>query len=530
MENILLDSTKKLQIKLDSNATTNQCDITVSYVDTNASGVVVDDGAQESRSNGTTAQDILSSPSSGMRNALTVTVVNNDTIQHTFYIYKVTGAGSFLVTEQTLAAGASWDSNINNYLFDWAAAINNAAAGVLQNGSKIGIWDVLSGALRSVTISNLLNFIQSQFNSLFMPIVAPGTSGNVLTSNGSAWTSAAPSGGGGGGVIPNEILNGGFDLYCRQIASTYTTIATDKYGPDQWKISSQAASLQTSQLDATSETGLKSRWMGAFKQITNSGKFLIMQPILGRDSMHMRGNAYTFQVQMKASSAKTIRMAVIELNSSGTMDTIPATFVTTWGANTVDPTLGSNLAVVTGAQSKSVTTSMQLFSVTVTLPSTSKNYCLAVWTDSQFAAGDILYLAEAGFYQASTTQTWIPKKLSQETLDCEYFARAYRWNGSGDTNLAFGGAINTQIIFAILSFQDMRVAPATSGAVVGSATDYKCSNAGGTGVVCAVLPSISSMPNSITVFGTVASGLVAGGASAFQLSTSAAAIILDSGL
>ncbi len=197
MENIILDTTKKLQIQLKESATT-QCDITVSYVDTNGSGVVVDDGAQESRSNSTTLQDILSSPSSGMRNALTITVVNNDTIQHTFYIYKVTGAGSFLVTEQTLAAGAAWDSNLNNNIFDWGAAIFNAASATANLSSKFGLWDFATSALRSITLQNLILFIETQISSIFMPFIAPGTSGNVLTSNGLSWTSAAPSGGGGG--------------------------------------------------------------------------------------------------------------------------------------------------------------------------------------------------------------------------------------------------------------------------------------------------------------------------------------------
>ena len=181
MENILLDSTKKLQIKLEANKTTTECDVTVSYVDT--TGSTLTDGAQESRSNGTTLQDILSAPASGtMRNALTVTVVNNDTVQHVIYIYKVTGAGSYLVTEQTLATGASWDSNLNNNIFDWGAAINNAAAAIqVSNASKIGIWDALTGALRSVTMNNLVIYL----DTFFMSLIPPGASGNVLTSNGS---------------------------------------------------------------------------------------------------------------------------------------------------------------------------------------------------------------------------------------------------------------------------------------------------------------------------------------------------------
>ena len=114
MQDVILDSTKKLQIQLDALKATNECDVTVSYADTNGN-ILVGDGAQESRSNGVTLQDILAAPvNPNIRNALTITVVNNDTIQHTVYIYKVTGAGNYLVTEQILAVGASWDSNLNN--------------------------------------------------------------------------------------------------------------------------------------------------------------------------------------------------------------------------------------------------------------------------------------------------------------------------------------------------------------------------------------------------------------------------------
>ena len=199
MENIILDSTKTLQIELDTVTTTNPVDITVSYVDVSSSGALAD-GAQETHASSAppTLTTILGSPTGSpppMRNALTVTVVNNDTVQHIIKIYKVTGAGNFLITEQTLAAGTAWDSNINNYLFDWAAAINNATAGTANNASKIGFWDVFSGALRSITLQNLILFIETQISSVFMPFIPPGTSGNVLTSNGSLWTSAAPSGG-----------------------------------------------------------------------------------------------------------------------------------------------------------------------------------------------------------------------------------------------------------------------------------------------------------------------------------------------
>ena len=76
-----------------------------------------------------------------------------------------------------------------------AGAINNATAIVSSSlSSKIGLWDQVTNALRSMTLQSLTLFIQTQLNSYFMPLVAPGTTGNVLTSNGSSWTSAAPIG------------------------------------------------------------------------------------------------------------------------------------------------------------------------------------------------------------------------------------------------------------------------------------------------------------------------------------------------
>jgi len=201
MENIILDTTSKtLLIKLDVLPSTNQTfDITVSYVDNN--GSTLTDGAQETQftpSSGSTSATILGAPASGhVRNALTVTVVNNDIVPHTFYLYKVVSSTNYLVAEQYLVAGASWDSNLSvDNSFDLAGAIYNANADPNPSASsKIAFWEINLSALRSMTFSNLVSWLQTYF----IPIVTSSPSGNVLTSNGSAWVSAAPSGGGGGG-------------------------------------------------------------------------------------------------------------------------------------------------------------------------------------------------------------------------------------------------------------------------------------------------------------------------------------------
>lgn len=223
----------------------------------------------------------------------------------------------------------------------------------------------------------------------------------------------------------NYLINGGFDLAQRQTPATLTTITTDKYSADRWRISTENADLQYQRADGLNESGLTSQYFGTFKKITNAGKMMIYQIIEGMDSVPLRGKTVTFQAQIKASSAKTIRMAVLQLQTAGVINTIPGTFVTAYGANTVDPTLGANLAIITAAQSKSVTTTMQTFSVSVTVPATAKNLICAIWTDSQFAANDTLSIAEAGLYASATTQAWTPSKNTQSLCD-RYYQSLYK--------------------------------------------------------------------------------------------------------
>jgi hypothetical protein len=221
--------------------------------------------------------------------------------------------------------------------------------------------------------------------------------------------------------MDNFLINGSFNLAQRQTPGTLTTIAQDTYSADRWRISRENTDLQYQRNDAHAESGLASRYYGTFKKITSTGKFMVYQILEGVNSAALKGKTAIFQARMKASAAKTIKMAILELQNAGTMDTIPGTFVSAWGANTVNPTLGTNLAIITAAQSKSVTTAWQNFSVSVTVPSNSKNIIIALWSDSQFAANDILHVAEAGLYISNTVQIWKPKPYTEELFMCQRY-------------------------------------------------------------------------------------------------------------
>lgn len=217
----------------------------------------------------------------------------------------------------------------------------------------------------------------------------------------------------------NYLVNGGFPFAQRQAPGTDTTIADETYGPDRWCCTRETAALQYSRQDASSETGLTSRYYGKFTKITNDGKFMVFQPLTYENSIPMRGRTVIFQVQMKASAAKTIKIAILELQTAGTADTLPAALVTAWNVDTTDPTLGANIAVVASG-SCSVTTSWQNFSVSGAVPANSKNLIVAIWTDADFTVADTLSMAEAGLYRGSTTQAWAPRQRSEEIRLCQH--------------------------------------------------------------------------------------------------------------
>lgn len=223
--------------------------------------------------------------------------------------------------------------------------------------------------------------------------------------------------------VGNALINGGFDLAQRQTPGTLTTITDQKYSADRWRTTRENADLQYQRNDATGESGLTSKYYGLFKKITNTGKFLFCQIVEGVNSVPLRGKSVTFQAKMKASTATTVRMAVLELQTAGTIDTIPATLVSAFGANGVDPTFGTNVAIITGAQSKSLTTSWATFSVSVTVPATSKNVIVAVWTNSQVVANTTVSVAEAGLYinDSGAEVAWLPRPMQQEVALCQRF-------------------------------------------------------------------------------------------------------------
>jgi hypothetical protein len=242
----------------------------------------------------------------------------------------------------------------------------------------------------------------------------------------------------------NFLRNSGKWFAQRQTPGTLTTITQSatarKPACDGWAATIENADLQYNRTDtgASKETGLQGKYYGTVKKITNTGKFFLSQCIEGKDCQVLRGRAVRFQLWMKASGNKTIRLAVIQNNSSATEDSLAATFISAVGANSTNPTLGTNLAYVAPlsagldlatapdaqAASCAVTTAWQRFGFCVTAPSDFKNLLVMIYSDSQFAANDTLSWSQDSLTDGYDIQNWVPLAWSLELRRVQrYFSK-----------------------------------------------------------------------------------------------------------
>jgi len=119
----------------------------------------------------------LSGDVTGSGSTSITTTVGNDSHSHT--TSTLSGNVSAFTNDSGYLTSSAIGSTVQAYDADTAKYDDTTAnfTGTLQNGG-----------------SNVI--VDSDINSTVLGYVAPSTSGNVLTSNGSAWTSAAPSAGG----------------------------------------------------------------------------------------------------------------------------------------------------------------------------------------------------------------------------------------------------------------------------------------------------------------------------------------------
>lgn len=243
----------------------------------------------------------------------------------------------------------------------------------------------------------------------------------------------------------NWIRNSGFWFAQRQdpaALTTYSATAGRAFSADGWGITNENASAQYIRVDTSGaaggfETGLQARFYGKFTKITSTGKLIMSQAIIGDDSLNLRGRVVRLTVRLKTivAASATWRIGLVSnVQGSGTQDLLPATFISAFGANTVDPTVGTGLAYIApptqdgdnctvsgNGASCAVTTAWQQFSMYVTVPTTCINLIAMIWSDSQVAATNGVSIGEVSVTDGLEIQAWSPMSYDNEFMRVQRF-------------------------------------------------------------------------------------------------------------
>jgi len=260
----------------------------------------------------------------------------------------------------------------------------------------------------------------------------------------------------------NLLINGGFDFAQRQVPGTLTSYATSanrQYGADRWAMMVQTSSLQYQRVDSigATESNLSARMYGKFKQITGAGKAVIFQWVEGSSIASVRNRKVRVQVKMKrtVAAAMTIRLGLVQNQAAGTVDAPTTAFVSAYGANGVDPTLGASIAAIVPVAGTAIggtisgnyvtcnlTGSWVNFGAVFTVPSDAKNLALVIITDSQLAVNDELNTAEAGIYDGPDVMDWVPQALANEIDRVRrFYNKSFAIDVAPGQNVGLTGAI-----------------------------------------------------------------------------------------
>jgi len=298
----------------------------------------------------------------------------------------------------------------------------------------------------------------------------------------------------------NWLQNSGFWFAQRQAPGTLTTYSATAgraISADRWGITNENASVQYQRTDTSGapETGLVGRYYGTFTKITNTGKIVLSQVVEGSNTNVLRGSTVRVQIYAKANTNTTWRLGLAQLTSAGTIDTIPATFVSAFGAAGTDPTLGTNLSYIAPKSSVTpdngtvngnaidiaVTTAWQRFGVVFDVPSSAKNLVVLIWSNGQITnTTGTLSVSQVSLTDGMAIQDWAPFDYSEELIRCQrYYCKSFNVDTAPAQNAGLAGAMRGHVSVAGATANQpigvrfpvaMRVAPTTT-------TFYNPSNA-----------------------------------------------------
>ena len=182
---------------------------------------------------------------------------------------------------------------------------------------------------------------------------------------------------------------------------------------------------------------------------------MVSQCLESSDCTALTGRTVRLTCKMKqvVGAAPVIRLGLMQLAAAGTADTLPATFISAWGANAVDPTLGTNVARIapkstvtaqTGtingnAVDCTLSSSWQTFSACFDVPTDAKNLVVGFWTNSQPVATNGFALADVMLTDGFETQDFGALPYATELARCQrYYCKTFAVDTQPQSSLAAG--------------------------------------------------------------------------------------------
>lgn len=264
----------------------------------------------------------------------------------------------------------------------------------------------------------------------------------------------------------NALNNGGLSIQ-QKVATAATAIpsvsTTTRAGQvaDRWAVTTGNVTTPLwTQVDsgASIETNLLAKFYGRITQNTNAAKFIFSQFLTNAQIAHLRGSKVRLSVKLKqfVGSNANYRLGLLQLTSAGTIDVCP-TFISAIGANSVEPTWGTNLSAITPDASPSgengtisgsaltitSTAAWVRSSCVFTVPTDCKNLCVVLYRDTTGAASDSVGIAEFQLTGGTEICDFVELPPHLELLRCQrFFCKSFQQTTVPAQNAGVVNAVN----------------------------------------------------------------------------------------
>lgn len=260
----------------------------------------------------------------------------------------------------------------------------------------------------------------------------------------------------------------------------------------------------------------------------NNNKFGIFMPVEGKEMWHLRGQAVSVRVPLKATAGiSDVRVGILQF--TGTEDAISGDPISSWGGAGSNPTLAANWAFANTPANLNVTTSWADYTIeNVTVSASATNLALIVWCDDKTTTTTTDVLRVGGYCwlgKGSTAPSVILPAFEDELRKCRRYLFAVTGNSKAvDSGQCLSGTAAKIVVRLPVP---MRTSP-TLGSL--TASHYIVADSSGGAVTCSALALDAAWTDVAKLDATVASGLTAGNATWLQTNNASAELLLTAEL